>query len=253
MFYTTAVHSPTHAEFCERVFGRNLCQHGFADMLQVEALIEVLQLQPGLRVLEIGCGNGMITEYISDSTGAHLTGLDYMPQAVSQAQERTAFKADRLSFTVGNINDLQLSKHSFDAAISIDSIYFSNDFTRTIRQLIEAVRPDGSLIFLYSHGREPWVSREDFPAESILPERTPLAAALRANGLCFHTRDFSRDDYRIAQLRLQVLPELRSRFEADGILSVYENRMGDARGMSQAYEDGLHARYLYHSHLPAKD
>jgi hypothetical protein len=30
--------SPAHARFCERAFGANLCQHGFADMEQLEAL-----------------------------------------------------------------------------------------------------------------------------------------------------------------------------------------------------------------------
>ncbi len=29
------------AEFCERVYGRDLCQHGFADMAQLDALMVV--------------------------------------------------------------------------------------------------------------------------------------------------------------------------------------------------------------------
>lgn len=57
-------------QFCSRVFGCNLCQHGFADMEQVDALIAALNLQPGDQVLELGCGNGMVAEYIADQTGA---------------------------------------------------------------------------------------------------------------------------------------------------------------------------------------
>ena len=31
-FYAATVTGQAHAEFCEHVFRRNLCQHGFADM-----------------------------------------------------------------------------------------------------------------------------------------------------------------------------------------------------------------------------
>ena len=37
---------------------------------------KVLELDETDRVLELGCGNGLITEYISDTAGAHITGLD---------------------------------------------------------------------------------------------------------------------------------------------------------------------------------
>lgn len=245
-FYRLTATSAAHAEFCQRVFGRNLCQHGFSDMAQVDALIEWLHLKPGDQVLDLGCGSGMIAEYISDCTGAHVTGLDYIPAAVQLARERTAAKSDRLTFIVGDINALDLPPQAFDAIISIDSLYFSDDYARTIAELVHALRPAGQMGILYSFGREPWVPKDEFPAESVLPDRTPLARALQANAVAYTTRDFTDDDYRIAQLRQQVLPELRERFAADGIGFVYDNRLGDASGIRQAVEDGLHRRYLYH-------
>ncbi len=249
LFYTLAVRSPAYATFCERVFGQNLDQHGFADMTQLTALMNVLQLQPGHKVLDLGCGSGQIAEYIADCTGAQVTGLDYIPQAITLAQERTASKADQLRFIVGDINALTLPDSTFDVVISIDSMYFSEDYARTIRQLIQAMRPNGQMAFFYGYGREPWVPKAEFPTDSIQPNRTPLALALQANGLRFETQDFSQDDYRLARRRLEVLPELRAGFEADGILAVYDNRIGDAQGMKQAYAEGLAARYLYHVQL----
>lgn len=107
-FYTAVDHSAAHAEFCRRVFGRNLCQHGFADMQQIDALIASLELKPGDRVLEVGCGSGMITEYIADRTGAHITGFDFSPQGIEQAQRRTVDKRERFTFVVGDINALEV-------------------------------------------------------------------------------------------------------------------------------------------------
>jgi ubiquinone/menaquinone biosynthesis C-methylase UbiE len=244
-FYLMAPTSPVHAELCERVFGRNLCQHGFADMAQLDALLEVTHLGPGQRALDLGCGNGMITEYLSDRSGAHVTGLDFAPEAVRQANLRTAAKSERLSFVVGDINALKLPAGAYDTVISIDSIYFAEDHNRAIGRLCAALRPGGQLAILYSYGREPWVPVQEFRADMLPPDCTPLAVALAANGLSFRTWDFTADEYRLAQLRVQLLPGLRARFEEEGLLFVYENRYGDGQGISQACEEGLQRRYLY--------
>jgi ubiquinone/menaquinone biosynthesis C-methylase UbiE len=252
-FYTAVEHSQAHRFFCERVFGKDLGQHGFTNLEQLELLMQVTQLGPAQRALDLGCGNGLITEYLSDSTGAHITGLDYIPQAINQAQQRTAAKSDRLAFTVGDINQLEFSKSVFDVVISIDTIYFSEDYAATLRALKEVLRPGGQMAIFYSYGREPWVPVEQFAKETLPPDKTPLAEALRTNGLTFCTWDLTSQDYQLAKLRKEVLTELKSQFEAEDTLFIYENRLGDAEGVRQAIEEGLHARYLYHVQLAKPD
>jgi ubiquinone/menaquinone biosynthesis C-methylase UbiE len=220
---------------------------------QLELLMQVTQLGPAQRALDLGCGNGLIAEYLSDSTGAHITGLDYIPHAINQAQQRTAAKSDRLAFAVGDINQLELSKSVFDVVISIDTIYFSEDYAATLRALKAALRPGGQMAIFYSYGREPWVPVEQFAKETLPPDKTPLAEALRTNSLTFRTWDLTSQDYHLAKLRKEVLTELKSQFETEDTLFIYENRLGDAEGVRQAIEDGLHARYLYHVQLARPD
>ncbi len=248
-FYAVANYSQAHARFCERAFGRNLCQHGFADMAQIDALISAVHPLPQHHLLDLGCGNGMIAEYISDVTGAHVTGLDYIPTAIEQAQVRTAGKADRLSFQVGDINALDLPAATYDAILAIDAIYFSHDYAATIRQLVAALRLGGYLAFFYAHGILPGVPVADFQPETLVPEQTPLAQALTATGLAFTVQDFTAEEYRLAQLRKQVLTELAADFEVEGSTFLFENRMGEAQGISRAIERGLHRRYLYLCHV----
>jgi len=248
-YYAAIEHSQAHHTFCERVFGRDFGQHGFANLEQLELILHITGLAANHRVLDLGCGNGMIAEYLSDRTGAHITGLDYIPQAIHHAQRRTASKAQRLAFRVGDINQLDLPANAFDLMLSIDSIYFSNDYIATLRNFQTALRPSGQMVFLYSYGCEPWVPKETFPAAMLVPDQTPLAQALQASHLPFQTWDLTDQDYRLAQRRKTVLMELQPYFEAEGLQSIYENRLGDAEGISQAIEEGLHVRYLYHSQL----
>jgi cyclopropane fatty-acyl-phospholipid synthase-like methyltransferase len=244
-FYSAAPHSPAHHAFCERVYGRDLCQHGFADVEQLDQLLQVTGLTAGQRALDLGCGNGMITEYLSDRTNAHITGLDFIPTAISQAAERTAVKSDKLDFMVGDINQLKLPASRYDVIFSIDSLYFSQDYTVTIRALKAALMPNGQMGILYSYGREPWVPVEQFPKENLPPDRTPLAEALKANRLSFCASDLTPQGYALALRRKAVLHEMKPQFETEGIRFIYENRLGDAQGVAGAIEQGLHVRYLY--------
>ncbi len=245
-YYAAIKASRAHAEFCERVFGRNLGQHGFADMAQLDLLLKLTNIGPGNRALELGCGCGLITEYLSDQSGAHITGLDFIPEAIEEARERTASKSDRLAFIVGDMNALDLPPQSFDTILSIDTLYFPSDLSRVIGQLRGALVPSGQMGILYGHGWEPWTPQEQFDTSTLPPDCTPLGCALIANGLRFTTIDLTEEDYRLACKRKEVLAELKPQFEAEGIMFIYENRWGDSNGMSKAIELGLQKRYLYH-------
>jgi hypothetical protein len=175
--------------------------------------------------------------------------LDYIAVAIRQAQQRTIAKAGRLAFMVGDINQLELPHHIFDLVLLIDTIYFSEDYTATIRALTATLRPGGQLAIFFSYGREPGAPKDEFPKERLPADKTPLAEALKLNDLAFRTWDLTRQDYQLAQRRKAILAELKPQFEAEGILFIYENRWGEAEGICQAIEDGLHARYLYHVQL----
>ena len=256
-FYRQVPHSAAHAEFCERVFGRDLAQHGFTDVAQLDRLIAELALQPGDRALDVGCGTGLIAEYLADRTGAHVTGIDYVPLAIDVANQRVGARrattqTDRLEFLVGDINALDLPAGRFDAIVSIDSIYFSDDYARTIGQLRRALRPGGRMGIYFGHGRAGWVGPDPFDPATLEPDRTPLADALVANGLRYAVTDVTAEDYRLACSRLEILPTLHARFLAESIGFVYENRIAESAGIRESVQEGMHRRYLYRVQLDAE-
>ena len=247
-FYRATAASAAFASFCERVFGRNFSQHGFSDMAQLGKLLDVARLGPANRVLDLGCGNGAMAEYIADCTGAHISGIDFSPEALRQACRRSQGNP-KPAFFVMSMDALTFAPGSFDTLISIDTLYFV-DIEPMIRRMKDLLAPGGQMLIFYAHGAGPGADRATFPKETLAPHRTPLGEALVRTGLSFRTWDFTRADYEHARLKKQVIEELGAALEAEGNLFLYKGALGEANGVMGDVEAGVQARYLYHIVAP---
>ncbi|RPI32399.1 MAG: class I SAM-dependent methyltransferase [Chloroflexota bacterium] len=241
-YYIATATSQANAIFCERAYGKDLCQEGFMDMEQLALLLDLLHLAPGDRVLDLGCGNGMIAEYISDTTGAYVEGMDYIPEAVEQATARTWEKRQRLAFQVGNLDSIPYPDRSFDVILSADTLYMPNDLDATVAKMKQILRPGGKMGIFFSHALwgQPVAGKE-----ALLPENTPLGKALQANGLSFKSIDLTQADLRHAQAKGPVAEELKTAFEAEGNSFLYAIRHGEAVDVMAAIQSGMQVRYLY--------
>jgi SAM-dependent methyltransferase len=246
-YYTLTADSPAYAEFCRQLYGENLRQANFSDMDQLNKLIEILALDEESLVLDLGCGAGTIAEYISDLSGARFVGIDYCPEAIQQALERNQSKRDRLSFRVGNMDDLDLPPHAFDAVISIDTLYMPNDLDATLRKVIGFMKPRGQMAVFFTHMI--WGRLDERP--SLLPENTPLAAAFKQLGLTFHFWDFTPQTYLHMQKKHRIGAAMRPTFEAEGHLAIYDYIMSESESSTSPYDPDSYpaARYLYHIKL----
>ncbi len=233
--------SKAYSMFCERVFGKDLSQFNVLDMEQLNVLIEQLDLKPQETVLDLGCGNGRIAEYISDVTGAKVTGLDFASNLIKTAQERTTDKEDRLTYIVGNIDELAFEEGSFDAVISIDTLYFVESIDATMENLKKLLRkPSGRLAIFSDQNVNPDESRD-----LLLPENTKVGKALRNNGLMHQVVDFTANSKQIWIREIQVAEELKDLFIKEGNTDIYEDRAKDAKQTLESIESGRHVRYFY--------
>jgi SAM-dependent methyltransferase len=245
-YYTAIATSPAYAEFCRCAYGADLGQHGFADMAQVDALVAASGLGPCLHALDLGCGDGRMAEYISDVTGAQVTGLDYVPVAIEHARARTAGKRDRLAFVVGDIARLAdaFPPATFDAIISVDTLYFV-ELDAALPLMLALLKPGGRLLALYSHAADPQTPIPVFPRETLPPDKTPVAVALQKLDLAYDVWDFTAGDRGHAQRMQQAIEDVRAALASEGNGFLYENRYGEASGVLAAHEAGCAARYLY--------
>jgi len=243
-FYEAVASSAANAEYCRRVYGRDLCQHGFAEMSHLDHLIQVCQVSAGSRVLDLGCGNGMIAETIADRTGAHVTGIDFIERAIRDAQARTEDKRDQLAFVVMDLCHLEFPPASFDVVISIDTLYFG-DALEILRPVIPMLRPGGRLAAFFDQSCEPDQPLESYPKDLTLPDATELAQALQRLGLSYRTWDYTGRMLAHVRRRKPVLEALRVQFESEGNRFLYDSHLGEANGIERAYANGAGRRYLY--------
>ena len=233
--------STAYSVFCERVFGKDLCQANVMDMMQLEKLVEVLNLTPENRVLDMGCGVGKIAEYISDVTGAHVLGIDAAAGALACARARTIKKRDRLEFQEGDLNNLRLPPDSVDTIIAIDTLHYMQDLEKAIGQMKALLMPHGQMgLFSFQY-----CSDNDTP-DILLPDNTNLGRALKRHNLSFRTWDFTESEKEIRRRQLQVAAELKEDFRAEGNLDLCEDRIEESELDLPRLDAGKKRRYLYH-------
>lgn len=240
-YYPAAQASKAHSQLCERVFGMDLTQDGQADMDSVNDLIANLEIRDGDKVLDLGCGAGGIAEYLSDTTGARVTGLDYAATAIESATNRTSDKRDRLVFVQGDMNALDFADNSFDKIISLDTIYWVADIDAALASIVRLLRTGGRLAIFVSVTPE----FEDGPG-SLELDGTWIVKSLRKQGLKYDVYDYTESFLSFWPKLKEVAVELRDDFIAEGNEVIFDYFMLDAdQDYLPAAEAGKLRRYLY--------
>jgi cyclopropane-fatty-acyl-phospholipid synthase len=108
MTYSSAVFSSGHADSLQE-----------GQSAKYRRILNELQLQPGARVLEIGCGWGGFAELATRSAGAHVTGLTLSTEQLDYAHQRLA-KAGVRDQVELLLQDYRDTDGQFDAIASIE-------------------------------------------------------------------------------------------------------------------------------------
>jgi cyclopropane-fatty-acyl-phospholipid synthase len=94
-----------------------------AQWAKVRRALDECRVQPGQRVLEIGCGWGGLAEYATGQFGAHVTGVTLSTEQLAFAQRRLddAGLADKADLRLQDYRDLSgLTDGPYDAVASIE-------------------------------------------------------------------------------------------------------------------------------------
>jgi ubiquinone/menaquinone biosynthesis C-methylase UbiE len=138
--------------------------------LIIPSAIQALQLPPGSRGLDAGCGIGLQALSLAEAVGptGHVTGLDLSPQFLVHAREfaEKASLSERISFQQGDVHRLPFDDDTFDWVWSSNCVgYHPADPLPLLRELTRVVKPGGSVAILV------WSSQQLLPGYPLLEAR----------------------------------------------------------------------------------
>jgi ubiquinone/menaquinone biosynthesis C-methylase UbiE len=106
---------------------------------RLRSIVESLDIGPGDRVLEIGCGHGVAATLVCERLSkGRLTAVDRSAKMIEAATRRNAehVASGRAEFLVANLEELDLGERRFDKVFAVRVGLFHRDPERA-RGLVE--------------------------------------------------------------------------------------------------------------------
>ncbi len=115
-----------------------------------EAMLDSANLQPGERVLDVGCGNGATTIEAATRVrpGGVALGVDLSSPMLALARHRAAAAgADEAEFLQADVQTHAFSEGEHDVIVSRFGVMFFDDPHAAFANLARALRPGGRMVF----------------------------------------------------------------------------------------------------------
>lgn len=142
--------------------------------------MELLAVEPGDQVLDVGCGPGNYTRFLAGAAGEGLTvGLDASETMVAAAAKRSG--GENLAYLRGDACALPFGDESFNAACSVGVIHMVAEPLLALAEMTRVLAPGGRLAVLASCTRPGQPRRER--AGLTVFARDELTGALAEHGM----------------------------------------------------------------------
>src|SRR6476661_6407810 len=145
-------------------------------------------LQPGMRVLELGCGTGYFTRELARS-GADIVAIDVSPELLQIAKANCSMPNVR--YEIQNAYELSYPDRVFNSVVG-SSVLHHLEIDEALREIYRVLKPGGTIYFtepnmlnpqIAIQKNVPWVKRKlgDSPDETAF-FRWPLRRLLEQKG-----------------------------------------------------------------------
>ena len=112
----------------------------------MELLTQHLDLKPGMRVLDLGCGKGITSVFLAREFGVQVYAVDLWENADGKWEQAKAHGVEDLIVPLqADARSLPFAKNFFDAVICVDAyIYFGQDESY-LETILNFLRPGGKI------------------------------------------------------------------------------------------------------------
>lgn len=125
-----------------------------SDIKRLNFIVDTLNrhLPTGATVLDVGCGNGIISRSLGKK-GFTVLGIDISEKAIEKAKALN--KLDNVSFRVMSAEELAVSQEKYNAVICSEVLEHLEQPDKLLTVLHQSLKPDGVLIVTVPNGKGP--------------------------------------------------------------------------------------------------
>jgi len=113
--------------------------------LELDLILNRIGPTKGLRVLGVGCGDGILAVELS-RRGADVMGVDASEAMVAAATARAVAEDPRAEFERAEADALPFPDDTFDVVTAVTVLCFIDDTDRAVREMVRVLRPGGRLV-----------------------------------------------------------------------------------------------------------
>jgi SAM-dependent methyltransferase len=111
-----------------------------------ELVRERSDIQPGMTVLDVGCGSGGNIAIPAARMGAEVVGADLTPELLAYAKQRAEAAGVEVEWVEADAQDLPFPDGRFDRVISMFGAMFAPDHRRAAAELVRVCAPGGRVL-----------------------------------------------------------------------------------------------------------
>ena len=219
LFETEKVFGEDYLDFYERLLTPERTQN------EVEAIWHLLELEPGMDLLDLACGHGRIANALAER-GVRVTGLDTTPRFLELASEDAATRGLDVEYVHGDMRSLPWSDR-FDRVLNWFTSfgYFADDDNRRVlAETNRALTAGGRLAiennnaaFILRNLREHDIDERDGNFMLERREFDPVTSRMMSERVVIRDGDLRRSRFFV---RMFAFPELRDWLFDAGYASV---------------------------------
>ena len=229
-----ATSSEAYLNYCAEIYGYRICLFNMMDKTQLDFLFNKISITKNDSVLDLGCGNGCILNFLMQKYECHGVGIDQLGSEIFKKYNGLATYID------GSLDELESYSICPSVTIAVDSLYFSNEIDRLLNTLTNL---KGNRLYLYYSQYIFDGNQED--KDILKYNNTRLARNLNQSGVNYKTIDYSENERNLYERAIHVLPKYKDAFEREGNKDIYEKKINENKFGRELYDNGCASRFLY--------
>ena len=124
------------------------------DISMAEAQLEMerqlgkaLNLLPGSKVLDAGCGEGLVAIHLNKEFGYEIFGVDILDWSIDNANKnKQRADANGLQFQVSDYSHTDFPDNYFDGVYTMETLVHSGDYKKALKEFYRVLKPGGILV-----------------------------------------------------------------------------------------------------------